>query len=84
MRRFEGQGNGGGGVGGLLNNPSLSMVVLLFCLSKGEIDLMEGRVEDVTRELLQVMVEGVGVKQLKDWSRQEGEDSAKWEAKDVR
>ena len=58
--------------------------MLLFCLSEGEIDLVEGGVEDVTRELLQVTVEGVGVKQLKDWSRQEGEGSVKWEAKDVR
>ena len=32
---------------------------------------MEGWVEDVGRELLQVMVKGVGVKPLKDWSRQE-------------
>ena len=45
---------------------------------------MEGWVEDITRELLQVMIEGVGVKQLGDQSRQEGEGSAKWEAKNVR
>ena len=45
------------------------MVMLLFCSSKGEVDLAEGRIEDTARELLQVVVEGVGVKQLKDWSR---------------
>ena len=67
-----------------MNNTSLSTVVLLFCLSEEEIDLVEGGVEDVTRELLQVTIEGVDVKQLEDWSRQEGEGSAKWEAKDVR
>ena len=66
---MKGQGNGGGGVGGLLNDSSLSMVVLLFCSSEGEVDLMEGWVENVARELLQVVVEGVGVKQLKDQSR---------------
>ena len=45
---------------------------------------MECRIEDVDRKLLQVMVEGVGVQQFEDRSRQEGEGSAKWEAKDVR
>ena len=57
----KGQGNGGGGVGGLWNNPSLSTVVLLFSLSEGEVDLVEHGIEDVDRELLQVTVEGVGV-----------------------
>ena len=80
----KGQGNGGGGVGGLWNNPSLSVVVLLFGLSEGEVDLAERGIEDVDQELLQVMVEGVSVQQFKDRSRQEGEGSAKWEAKDVR
>ena len=80
----KGQGNGGGGVGGLWNNPSLSVVVLLFGSSEGEVDLAECGIEDVNQELLQVMVEGAGVQQFKDWSRQEGEGSAKWEAKDVR
>ena len=80
----KGQGNGGGGVGGLWNNPSLSVVVLLFGLSEGEVDLAERGIEDVDQELLQVMVEGVSVQQFEDRSRQEGEGSAKWEAKDVR
>ena len=60
------------------------MVVLLFGLSEREVDLAECRIEDVNRKLLQVAVEGVGVQQFKDRSRQEGEGSAKWEAKDVR
>ena len=80
----KGQGNGGGGVCGLWNNPSLSTVVLLFGLSEGEVDLAERGIEDVDQELLQVMVEGVSVQQFEDRSRQEGEGSAKWEAKDVR
>ena len=84
MRRFEGQGNGGEGVGGLLNNPSLSVVVLLFCSSEREADLVEGWVEDVVGELLQVAVEGVDVKQFEDWSRQEEEGGVKWETKDIR
>ena len=37
------------------------MVVLLFCSSEGEIDLVESWVEDVDGELFQVVVEGVGV-----------------------
>ena len=80
----KGQGNGGGGVCGLWNNPSLSAVVLLFGLSEGEVDLAECGIEDVDWELLQVAIEGVGVQQFEDRSRQEGEGSAKWEAKDVR
>ena len=47
------------------------MIVLLFCSSEIEIDLAEGWVENITRELLQAVVEGVGVKQLEDWSKQE-------------
>ena len=58
---MKGQGNGEGGVCGLWNNHSLSMVVLLLCLSEEEIDLVECGVEDVNQELLQVAVEGVGV-----------------------
>ena len=81
---MKGQGNGGGRVGGLLNNPSLSMVVLLFCLSEGEVNLVEGWVEDVVGELLQVAVEEVGVKQFEDWSRQEEEGGVKWKTKDIR
>ena len=45
---------------------------------------MECWIEDIDQELLQVAVEGVGVQQFKDRSRQEGEGSVKWEAKDVR
>ena len=56
---MKGQGNGGGGVSGLLNNPSLPMIVLLFCSSEGEVDLVESQVEDVNGELLQVVVEEV-------------------------
>ena len=37
------------------------MVVLLFSLSKEEVDLAEGWIEDVDRELLQVVVEEVDV-----------------------
>ena len=80
----KGQGNGGGGVCGLWNNPSLSAVVLLFSSSEGEVDLVECGIEDVNWELLQVVIEGVGVQQFEDRSRQEGEGSVKWEAKDVR
>ena len=80
----KGQGNEGGGVSGLRNNLSLSVVVLLFGSSEGEVDLAECGIEDVDRELLQVMVEGVGVQQFEDRSRQEGEGSVKWEAKDIR
>ena len=58
---MKGQGNGGGGAGGLLTNPGLSVVVLLFCSSEGEVDLVESWVEDVDGELFQVTVEGVGV-----------------------
>ena len=71
MRRFEGPREWGRGVGGLLNDSGVSMVVLLFCSGEGEVDLEEGWVEDVARKLLQVAVEGVGMKQLEDWSRQE-------------
>ena len=45
----------------MLNSPSLSVVVLLFCLSEGEVDLMESQIEDVNGKLFQVVVEGVGV-----------------------
>ena len=51
---------------------------------EGEVDLTECRIEDVDQELLQVAVEGVGVQQFEDRSRQEGDGSAKWEAKDIR
>ena len=68
---MKGQGNGGRRVGGLLNDSGLSVVVLLLCSSEGEVDLVEGWIEDIARELLQVAVEGVGVKQLEDQSGQE-------------
>ena len=68
---MKGQGNGGGRIGGLLNNPSLSMIVLLFYSGEEEVDLVESWIEDDAGELLQVVVEGVGVKKFKDWSRQE-------------
>ena len=58
--------------------------MLLFSSSEGEVDLAESWVEDVAGELFQVTVEGVGVKQFEDWSRQERESGVKWEAKDVR
>ena len=67
-----------------MNSPSLSAVVLLFCSSEEEVDLVESWVEDVAGKLFQVVVEGVGVKQFKDRSRQEKEGGAKWEAKDIR
>ena len=67
-----------------MNSPSLSTVVLLFCFSEEEVDLVESWVEDVAGKLFQVAVEGVGVKQFKDRSRQEKEGGAKWEAKDIR
>ena len=67
-----------------MNSPSLSTVVQLFSSSEGEVDLVESLVEDVAGELFQITVEEVGVKQFKDWSRQEEEGGAKWKAKDVR
>ena len=60
------------------------MIVLLFHFSEREVDLVEGWVEDVAGKLLQVVVEGMGVKQLEDQSGQEEEGGAKWKAKDVR
>ena len=62
----------------------LPVVVLLLGSGKGEIDLSERWVKNLTRELLQVVVEGVGVEEFKDWSHEEGEGRAKWEAKVVR
>ena len=59
----------------------LSQVVALFSSSKGEEDLGEGWVEDVHGELFQVMVEGAGEKDVKDWSRQQGEGGVKGQAK---
>ena len=62
----------------------LSSVMLLLGSGEGAIDLLECREQDLARELLQVAVEGVGVEQLKIWSNEEGEGSAKWEAKVTR
>ena len=39
----------------------LSVVVLLLGSREGEIDLSECWIEDLTRELLQVMLEGMGM-----------------------
>ena len=80
---LKGQGNGNRGVGGLLPSFNLVQVETLFSSSEEEEDLMEGKVEDVTWELLQVVVEGVGVKQFEDQSRQEGEGGAKGQAKQI-
>ena len=60
------------------------MIVLLFGSGEGEVDLSEGGVKDFAWELLQVAVEGIGMEQFKDGSRQEGEGSAKRESKYVR
>ena len=62
----------------------LFQVVALFSSSKGEEDLREGWVEDVHGELFQVAVEGVGDKEVKDGSRQQGEGGAKGQAKQSR
>ena len=51
--------------------------MILFGLGEGEEDLVEGWIENVTWELLQVAVEGVGVKQFKDGSWEEGEGGVK-------
>ena len=58
--------------------------MLLFSSGEGEVDLSEGWVQDFAWELLQVVVEGIGMEQFKDRSRQEGEGSVKWESKYVR
>ena len=60
---------------------NMSLVVALFSSGEGEADLNDGRVEDVHGELLQVAVEGVGDKEVKDGSRQQGEGGAKGQAK---
>ena len=74
----KGQGYGGRGCRGLSD---LSQVIMLFGLGEGEKDLGEGRMEDVHGELFQVVVEGVGEEEVKDWSRQQGEGGAKGQAK---
>ena len=58
--------------------------MLLFGSGEHDVDLSEGWVENLARELLQVAVEGVGVEQFKDRSHEEGEGSSKREANVVR
>ena len=77
---MKGQEKGSRRVGG----SCLSVVVLLLCSGKGEVDLTEGWVKDFAWELLQVAVEGMGVEQFEDGSGQEGESGVKRESKDVR
>ena len=62
----------------------LSSVVLLLSSGECDVDLLERWVENLARELLQVVVEGMGVEQLEDRSHKEGEGSSKWEANIVR
>ena len=47
------------------------------CLQGQEETGLYSGIEDANLELLQVVVEGVGVQQFEDRSRQEGEGSAK-------
>ena len=58
----------------------LFQVVALFGSGEEEEDLSKGRVEDICRELFQVVVEGVG-EEVKNWSRQQGEGGVKGQAK---
>ena len=74
----KGQGYGSRGC---RMGPDLSQVVMLFSLGEGEKDLGEGRMEDAYGELFQVVVEGVGEEEVKDWSRQQGEGGVKGQAK---
>ena len=66
---MKGQGNGSGKVGDSLLSFNLIQVEMLLSLEEGEEDLEEGRVEDIALELLQVVVEEMDVKQLKNWPR---------------
>ena len=75
---MEGQGNCGRRGGVSLSN--LFQVKALFGSGEGEEDLSEDWIENASWELPQVVVEGVDVKQVKDWSRQEGEGDAKGQA----
>ena len=59
----------------------MSTIVLLLSSGEGEVDLLEGWVKDFAWELLQVVVEGMGVEQFEDRSRQVGEGSAKRKSK---
>ena len=60
---------------------NLFQVVTLLGLGEGEEDFGESRVEDINREFLQVVVEGVGDEEVEDRSRQQGEGGAKGQAK---
>ena len=59
----------------------LFQVGVLLGSGEGEEDFCKGGVEDVGGELLQVAVEGMGDKEVEDWSRQQGEGDAKGQAK---
>ena len=48
--------------------PCLSAVMLLFRSDEGEVDSMEGWVEDFAWEFLQEAVAGMGVEQFEDGS----------------
>ena len=65
-RERDAKGQGYGGRGG--KGSDLFQVAVLFGLGEGEEDFSEGGVEDVGGELLQVAVEGVGDKEVEDWS----------------
>ena len=60
--KSQGYGDRGG------ERSNLFQVAALFGLGEGEDDFSEGRVEDVGGELLQVVVEGVGDKEVEDRS----------------
>ena len=62
----------------------LSMIVLLLGPREGTVDLLECGVEDLTREFLQVALEGVGMEEFEDGSHEEGEGGMKREAKATR
>ena len=62
---MKGQGYGGWGCNRVSD---LFQIFLLFDSSEGEEDFSEGRMEDTGRELLQVVVEGVGDKEVQHWS----------------
>ena len=65
-------------------NSGLSAVVLLLSSGEGEVDLSECWIEDLARELLQVVLEGMGMEEFEDGSHEEGEGAAKREAKAAR
>ena len=65
-RGRDAKGQGYGSRGG--KRSDLFQVVVLFSSGEGEEDLSEGRMEDVSGELLQVAVEGVGDKEVEDRS----------------